>query len=186
MQHQLGPLQHHCESGGGPGLPLAVLSGLEFPASESALLEVDPVTVGLHSWRTCFRTGSQVSEINWWIDMAQQMDNRGFHSRPTLVPTLIQTCGPTSTKLKWKLANSTMKHLELQKTQGWDQVGMICAWSPFRCRFLPILDVWEVGRWSWAQSWDQSWENFVLPTWQKLVTKLGVKLGLKLAYHETP
>ena len=89
---------------------------------------------------------------------------RGFHSRPTLVPTLIQTCEPTSTKLKRKLANSTVKHLELQKTQGWDQVAMICARSPFGCRFLPISDAWEVDRWSWAQSWDQSWLQIDLRT----------------------
>ena len=48
--------------------------------------------------------------------------NRVFHSRPTLVPTLIQTCGPTSTKLRRKLANSTVKHLELQNTRGWDDL----------------------------------------------------------------
>ena len=86
--------------------------------------------------------------------------NRGFH-RPTLVPTLIQTCGPTSTKLKRKLANSTVKHLELQKTQGWDQVAMICARSPLDADFCLF------------------WMH------EKLTGEVGHKVGIKVGCKST-
>ena len=59
---------------------------------------------------------------------------RGFHSRPTLVPTLIQTCEVG------QLYRETPRTAENTRL-GWFVLGI-----PSECRFLPILDARDAVR----------------------------------------